>query len=84
MTRSAEVAQAEAVQALATRLEAWGVDDALAKATEYVHDMVREGWRPRGPREVLPPEPKGPRTPAELATDYLQARAALRGTGVPS
>lgn len=83
MPRNPEAAHGEAIQALAARLEQWGVDDALAKAHDYVRDLVREGWRPRGPRceDPVSLDP-GRRCPAEQApAEYLAAKAALRGGG---
>lgn len=40
----------EAITALTARLNAWAVDDAHAKATDYVNDMLHQGWRPRAPK----------------------------------
>lgn len=83
MSRAPEVAQAEAIAALTTRLHAWGVDDAAERAHEFVRDLIREGWRPRAPRcELTPPaasvDPRRDRKPTE-SPEYLAAKAALKG-----
>ena len=76
MSPDPQAAHAEAVNALTARLEAWGVDDAPARAAAYVADMVRAGWRPRAPRATPPRRPKG--RPSAPPPEYRQARAALR------
>ena len=81
MSRSPEVAQAEAIAALTHRLEQWGVADAPERAHEFVRDLIREGWRPRAPRCELTQErvdPRRDRKPDEVP-EYQAARQALRG-----
>lgn len=80
MSKSPEVAQGEAIAALTTRLEQWGVEEASVRAHEFVRDLIREGWRPRAPRCELtaPVDPRLDRKPTEVP-EYLAAKAALKG-----
>ena len=73
--RSEEARIAEAITALTARLDAWQVDDAATKASEYVRDMVRNGWRPRA-LPVAQPDPPGMR-PVPPPPEFTQARLAL-------
>ena len=47
--KSQEARVGEAVASLRARLEAKGLEDAAQIATDYVHDMIRNGWRPSAP-----------------------------------
>jgi hypothetical protein len=81
--RSEEARIGEAVAVLTARLDAWGVDDAATRASEYVRDMVRQGWRPRAlPVETGPTRPpQADAVPADAVPTYRQARAALNTPG---
>jgi hypothetical protein len=74
---SDEARIADAVAALRARLTAWGIEEPDAKAAEYVHDMLRNGWRPRARPVELPPD-SGPGLVSAPTGDYLAARQALR------
>lgn len=78
--KSEEARTAEAITALSTRLESWGVNDANDKATEYVRDMVRAGWRPRAREVWTPPGINGGQTASSetAAQAAASARAAMR------
>ncbi len=76
--KSEEARTAEAITSLEARLESWGLDDAKAKATEYVRDMLRAGWRPRA-REVWTPPALNSGHTASTET-AAQAAAAIRAS----
>lgn len=74
--KSHEALIGEAVASLTARLESWHVDDAATRAHEYVHDMLRAGWRPTA-RPAGPPPDSGDRCPDPIP--YIQqARDAIR------
>ena len=74
--KSEEARIAEAIAVLTTRLDTWGVDDAPARAADYVRDMVRNGWRPRALPVAQPDRPTASCTP-DAVPAYLAARDAI-------
>lgn len=78
--KSHEARVGEAVAALRARLESWGIDDAATKASEYVNDMLREGWRPKAPPVHQPPGQvrHGRLTAEQTARHADEARALMR------
>ena len=77
--KSHEAAVADAIAALTARLASWAVDEPAQKAHEYVHDMLRHGWRPRAARPIDEPPPKPqPADPETRQRAIEAARAALR------
>lgn len=91
--KSEEARIAEAIAALTARLESWRVDDAREKATEYVRDMIRNGWRPRAlsvvradtgkPDLVCLPTPEYQAARTQLAPPLLPRAAKDRREWVP-
>jgi hypothetical protein len=81
--RSEEARIGEAIAVLAHRLAGWGdEDERLRLATDYVRDMVRQGWRPRAlPVETPARPPQADAVPADAVPTYRQARAALNTPG---
>lgn len=77
--RSEEARIGEAVASLTARLTAWGVDEPAAKASDFIHAMLREGWRPRAPRYADKPAPNPGRASSEgYHAGAERARAELR------
>ena len=91
--KSEEARIAEAIAALTARLESWQVDDAREKATEYVRDMIRNGWRPRAlsvvradtgrPDLICLPTPEYQAARTQLAPPLLPRAAKDRREVVP-
>ena len=75
MKRSEEARIAEAVASLTHRLDEWGCDEAPARASEFIRDMVRNGWRPRA-LAAIPPTPTRPDLRSLPTPEYLAARQA--------
>jgi hypothetical protein len=80
--RSHEARVGEAAAALRARLDARGIEDAAAMASDFVHDMLRNGWRPSARPVEAAPRGTGHTATPEQAHQYAEAaRAALREQG---
>lgn len=79
--KSDEARIAEAIASLTARLTSWQVEDAPARAHEFVTDMLRFGWRPTAPATVhsLRPDVTTPAPP-----EFRAARAAMRRDDGPA
>jgi hypothetical protein len=77
MSKSEQARIGEAIAELTKQLEAWGDDDPAARADVIIKDLIRVGWRPRGP-EAWKPTLNGDARPADTSTYTDDARAQIR------
>ena len=76
---SEEARVAQAVASLTTALEGEGIEDSTRKAHDFIHGMLRDGWRPRAREVWVPPATRsGERTDPKPWAD--QIRADLRAS----
>lgn len=79
--RSEEARIGEAVASLTARLSNLGAPEPAPLANDIIHELIREGWRPRAPRIEHTINGGQTATP-ETARQYAEAaRQALRSTG---
>lgn len=77
--KSHEQKFAEAIEALAFRLNRWGVADAQTKAREFILELTHQGWRGVMP-ELDRPRPVPPASDETRTTALATARAAVHTT----